>query len=308
MMIGNIQECYYVHPDNIKTVREQLNLRVAVVARPDWFLKESGARQLIVETPRGIHNRIFLAEYGGIPFVVAYGRFNRVRGTSADIDYELTQEVFSFLGIETIVGTFVCGAVGINDKSDTVYIPDSFIGFGNYNQTRNRKIGFRNPDMSVPFCPILRDRLVHAAEKAPFEVKTNGVYASFHGYPRIPTAAEYDFFERNGCQMVGQSMDGEATLAKEAGCHYAAVTVTIEDRAMRARMMVDDRGQNDEVHRITREGRKKTFNLFLDVLSEINELSNDRCNCREQGERVRTPSKDFYYRPGYLRVDQKVST
>jgi purine nucleoside phosphorylase len=37
-----------------------------------------------------------------------------------------------------------------------------------------------------------------------------------------------------GCDVVGQPLDPEATLAREGGCCYAALAVTIDDHEIRS--------------------------------------------------------------------------
>lgn len=295
-----MENCWYIHPDNIEESKKQLNLKAAVIARPDWFMEETSPMHLIVETHRGVHTRCYYGKKNGIPFLIIYGRFERVRGTSLDIDFESTQEVISFLGITQVIGTYVVGSIKDDDMAGTVYIPDDFIGFGGYNQSRNRKEGFRNVDMFTPFCVELRGTLVNSASALPFAVKDRGVYACFHGYPRIETAAELEFYNSLGCDIVGQTLDPEATLAREAGCHYSALAVTIDDHHIRKRFLANDNTAVNDINRHIEEGRKKTFDVFLEALPAITQLEQTTCNCREQGIHVKKRCKYFYYRPGYL--------
>ncbi len=300
-----MQECVYVHPDNIEHTRRELNLKIAVVARPDAFMQENGCRQLIVETERGIHTRCYLAEYQHIPFLIVYGRFERRRSTSHDIDYALTQEAISALGIENVIGTFVTGSIGEMTKAGSVYIPHDFVGMGGYNQSRNKERGFRNVDMFLPFCGGLRRCLISAASYSPFLVYPEGIYVSFHGYPRIETSAELDFYQQMGWDIVGQTIDPEATLAREAGCHYASLAVTIDDRELRERFLTNDVTAREEIDVNIGRGREKTFSLFLQALPDIHSMTEPKCNCVQQRLHVGSRSRYFYYRPRYLCTDEE---
>lgn len=295
-----MQECFYVHPDNIVRSRSELGLQIAVIARPDQFMQSSGCRQIIVETEMGIHTRCYIATHKEIPFLIIYGRFDRKRSTALDIDYELTQEAISFLGIEQVVGTFVTGSIGDIAKAGSVYVPHDFVGMSGYNKSRNREIGFRNVDMFRPFCEELRSCLVSAGMDASFPVFLEGTYVSFHGFPRIETGEELNFYNRMGWSIVGQTIDPEATLAREAGCHYASLAATIDDRELRDRFLANDLSARGEIDTNIMRGREKTFSLFLDALPQIHALSQPKCNCAHQGVYVRTRSKHFYYRPEYL--------
>ncbi|WP_316193602.1 MULTISPECIES: hypothetical protein [unclassified Bradyrhizobium] len=299
-----MQECLYVHPDNVRVARKELALRAAVIARPDWVLSQSQVRQLIVETERGVHTRCYVTRQGDVSYMIVYGRFNRKRGTSADIDFELTQEAVSMLGIPTIVGTFSVGSVRGDDRAGRIYIPHDMIGYGNFNRTRNRQSGFRNVDMLLPFCPRTRAVLVKAASACEFAVEMRGVYASFHGYPRYETLAELEMYGRQGVDVVGQTLDVEATLAREAGCHYAAVVATIDDHEIRSRFLANDKTASVEIDRHILNGRRRTFEVFLSALPGLAADEYVSCNCVRQGERAKERNDLFYYRPAHLCEDE----
>jgi purine nucleoside phosphorylase len=88
--------------------------------------------------------------------------------------------------------------------------------------------------MFEPFCNKLTNQLCLAARKMPFEVKENATYVSFYGYPRIETKAELEFYNRQGWDVVGQTCDPEATLARLNQLCYAGVAVQIDDPSGRA--------------------------------------------------------------------------
>jgi len=295
-----MEECIFVHPENVKAFVSNHQIVAAVIARPNDYMKYSQVRHVIVETERGVHTRCYLAKHNGINFLIIYGRFDRVRKTSIDINYVLTQEAISFLGIKTVVGTFVVGSINENDRAGTVYIPHDYVGLGGFHQSRNLETGFRNVDMFEPFCRNLRDCLSSAADSCDFAVNLTGVYACFHGYPRIETAAELKYYQSMGWDVVGQTLDPEATLAREAGCHYAALAVTIDDHVVRAKFAANDPGARDEIDSAIANGRIKTFQLFLNSLEAVQDNDFKLCSCARQAEHVKTRSKHFYYRPSYL--------
>ena len=295
-----MEECLLIHPENVERAKQGLKIQVAIIARPDWFIEENRCRHVIVEPLRGTHLRCYLASYGGVNFLIVYGRFDRVRTTSGDINFVLTQEVITFLGIRKIVGTFSVGSIKESSRAGEVYIPNDFVGLGGYNQSMNLEHGFRNVDMIRPFCEGIRQNLIGVARKVSFPIRDKGVYACFHGYPRIETQAELDFYASQGWDIVGQTLDPEATLARESGCHYAALAATIDDRLIRERFLDNDPDAREEIDRNIVEGRRRTFEIFLLSLPELAKYESYGCNCMEQEAHVNKASRNFFYRPRFL--------
>jgi 5'-methylthioadenosine phosphorylase len=294
-----MEECLFVHPDNLSASREKLDIKVAVIARPDWFMQKGGTTHLIVETELGIHTRCYLGQHEGTRFLIIYGRFDRIRSTSRDINYSLTQDVISALQIPVVIGTFAVGSILTEDSAGTVYIPHDLVGFGNFNCTRNAIGGFRNVDMFHPFCLEVRESLVRSARGMTFPVELDGTYVCFHGYPRIETEAELDMYREMGWQIVGQTIDPEATLAREAGCHYAAIAATIDDRELRSRFLANDLSARETINANIQTARMRTFEIFLACIPRLTSLQATRCSCVEQSKHVKKRSS-FYYRPDYL--------
>lgn len=288
----------YVNPDNVEVMKKQLALHVAVIGRFDDIMSdEANVTQVIVETLEGVHTRCYLAQFAGINFLMVYGRFDRIRQMSSEIDFRLTQQAVNFLGIKTLVGTFVVGSIQPDCIAGTTYIPHDFVGLGGYQQTMAGENGFRNVDMFQPFCSPLREALINGASKQVFLTKTKGVYACFHGYPRIETEAELAFYARNGWDVVGQTLDPEATLARESGCHYAALTATIDDSELRARFMASDATARQSIDDNIIIGRRKMWQIFSTALPDLVQLGNASCSCQGQGQHFGERSKHFYYRP-----------
>lgn len=79
-------------------------------------------------------------------------------------------------------------------------------------------------DLTHPYTPALRERLLRAAGEAGVAVRDGGVYGATEG-PRFETAAEIDRMERDGCTLVGMTAMPEAALARELGMEYAGCAV-----------------------------------------------------------------------------------
>ena len=101
--------------------------------------------------------------------------------------------------------------------------------------------------------------------------------------------------------MVGQTLDVEATLAREAGCHYAAIVLTSDDFKSRD-LLKDEKNKLINKPSVTKEGRAKMFNLFLLALPELVLIDAEKCNCNAIHKPTER-SRNFYYMPEYLCVD-----
>jgi len=298
----------FVHPDNVAQVRSRLAAAVAVIARPDSFMIRTDPVQLIVETDHGVHARCYLASHDGIDFVLVYGRVDRKRQPSGGLNYRLTQHVEDFLGITVLIGTFIVGSVRPTAAAGEIVVPSDLVGIGSHTASNavDGPFGFRTVDMYWPFCAHARGALLAAANangRPP--VPDRSIYATFHGWPRIETAAELKLYAEQGFDVVGQTLDPEATLAKESGTHYAAMAVTVDDGPLRQQLMQGEADARDGIDDLVLTGRTRMFDIVLDALPSLDELARKpvECDCREQAERRQARSEHMYYRPRHLCVD-----
>lgn len=290
-------DCYFVNCDNIDEFKKEHQPKVAVIARPDEFLKKNKYKQIIIETDYGVFTRCYLCKYDGVKFIIVYGRHEKQKKTSLDIDYNLTQEALSLLGIQTLIGTFVVGCTKETDQAGDVYILDNYIGLASYNNSFRPidNYNFHNKDMFEPFDEQLRNALIQASKKVDFVCKTEGVYGCLVGYPRLETKSEYKFFQNIGCDVVGKTLDPEVTIATMAGCKYAGIAVTIDDTNTRKLMVEHPEKSIEMLSELITSGRRKTFELFLLALKSIASYANGLHN--EVNFVRRDKSNFFYCRP-----------
>ncbi len=144
------------------------------------------------------------------------------------------------LGVGRIVAM---SAVGSSDERygiGEIVIPEQFIDL-----TKSRVYTFYDDhavhtDMSVPFCPQLRQELTRAAVTGGSPViHDGGVYACTEG-PRYETPAEIEMIRRLGGHLVGQSAGPEIALARELGVCYTLLTA-VSNRAAGYQQRVDSR-------------------------------------------------------------------
>lgn len=275
----------------------QYTAEIGIIGRFDAELQHYGFQHVLLETPFGEMNRLFLGEIEGRKVAVIYGRFDKIRTTSNEINYELTQATFNLLGVKYILGTFVVGSIQPEIKIGEVFIPDDMVGMGNFQHTLAVGKSFKNVDMYRPFCETVRQALIQSATEQKIEAHPAGTYVSFHGYPRIETRAELKFYTKMGWHIVGQTLDPEATLAREAGCCYGAVAVTIDEAQTRSSFLAGNNDARSTIQDAIPTGRQKTTQIVRGVIRHLPPHDAANCNC---GHKYHSEKSHFSYLPDFL--------
>ena len=141
------------------------------------------------------------------------------------INYRANIRALRDAGVKRIYAVAAVGGIARRLEPGDIVVPDQLIDY-----TISRAGTFFEEgrvvhvDMSHPYTPALRDRLLQGAEEAGVTVRDGGVYGVTEG-PRFETAAEIDRMERDGCAVVGMTAMPEAALARELDMEYAACAV-----------------------------------------------------------------------------------
>jgi 5'-methylthioadenosine phosphorylase len=275
----------------------KLPVDVGIVGRFDERLLKYKFKRVMIQTKYGLMDRAFYGIVDGLKILVIYGRFDKNRTISEDINFEKTQAAFNAVGAKTIIGTFVTGGIQNKHKIGDVFIVSDLVGLGGFKKSLYRETGFKNADMYLPFCKVVRKALIEGAKDCKFTVKTKGIYACFHGFPRIETKAELNFYQKNGWDIVGQTLDPEATLARESGCCYAAVAVTIDDPKTRKDFLSGNEKARNLIQNAIPRGRLKTAEVVFKALKYIPRLEKRKCMC---GHKFHSEKSHFRYLPDYI--------
>lgn len=139
-------------------------------------------------------------------------------------------------GAVGIVSVASVGSIRADLKPGDVVIPHQIIDY-----TWGRKSTFHDGqdgkvthiDFTDPYDEVLRNQLITAAASSGITVSPSAVYAATQG-PRLETAAEINRLERDGVDIVGMTGMPEASLARELGVPYAAISVVANYAAGRA--------------------------------------------------------------------------
>ncbi len=159
---------------------------------------------------------IFLARHGN-PHTIA----------PHNINYRANIWGLKQLGVTRIVAVAAVGGITEQMKPAHIAIPDQLIDYS-YGRKHTFFDDVNYPvthiDFSYPYNPKLRALLIAAAANANITIVATGTYGCTQG-PRLETPAEIKRMAQDGCDLVGMTAMPEASLAKELGIEYAAISV-----------------------------------------------------------------------------------
>lgn len=270
---------------------------VAIILRSDETIKKFDLKRVTVNTSFGPVHRCYIGYIYNVPVLIIYGRFNGEKVPSSQINFQQTIEAVKNSGAKKLIGTFVVGGINPEMPQGSVYVLKDLVGAGNYNIAWNQNISFHNAEMYEPFCSILTNQLCEASRKMDFPVKEDATYVSFNGYPRIETKAELDFYNKMGWDIVGQTCDPEATLARLNQLCYAGVAVQIDDPNGRSKY-INNLKSNQEAKAYVEDiktCRERTTKIILQFLKDYKKYNCDIC-CKmsRKNKNFREFPDDFY--------------
>ncbi len=258
-------------------MNKTLSADIGIILRCDDYLKEMNFEKVDIVTDYGTCNRIYIGNIGNKKVAFLYGRFDGIRTPSWEINFKQNQMALTKLGVNHIIGTFVTGSIAEEHKAGDIFIPQNYVGFGSIHENLIVNQPFKNIDMFDPFCCNLRDKLKRAAEHISIPYK-EGIYLSFNGFPRIETSAELKVYEKLGFDIVGQTLDSEASLARQMKTHYAAICVTIDDIEIRKNFLTDPIASRQLSRKYIRDGRAQMLKIILEMISNMDD-DNMNCSC-----------------------------
>lgn len=138
-------------------------------------------------------------------------------------------------GAKRVIAVSSVGGIRSDLVPGTLVVPDQLIDYTHgraFTFFDGRENSVTHIDFTLPYTESLRRRILEAAKSAGESCLSSGVYAVTQG-PRLETAAEVDRLERDGADMVGMTGMPEASLARELGLEYAAITVVVNYAAGR---------------------------------------------------------------------------
>jgi 5'-methylthioadenosine phosphorylase len=163
-----------------------------------------------------------LAE-NGVHFIPRHGRDHAIPPHL--VPYRANLAALKAAGVERILATSAVGSMNPEMKPGDLVLLSDFIDF-----TRGRETTFSEKnyvlhiDMTLPYCPQLREVAVDAARRLNTGLHRRGVYVCAEG-ARFETPAEIRAFRMWGGDVVGMTGVPEVVLARELGLCYLGIAL-----------------------------------------------------------------------------------
>ena len=174
------------------------------------------------------------------------------------------------LGCEAALATTAVGSLRADLKPGTICVLNQLIDF---TLSRTGKTFFDGDGMPVvhtdvtePYSGIVRSAILDAAKALNLAVTDGGTYLCLDG-PRYETAEEVRLFASWGADVVGMTGIPEATLAREAGLHYAGISLITNLGAGISPAPLD----HAEVEEAMAEARPRLTSLLAEAVRRIPE-------------------------------------
>ena len=159
-------------------------------------------------------------------FLARHGRGHRF--SPSTINYRANIDALKRVGVTDIIALSACGSfrqelypgmfVMIDQFEDRTYLrQSSFFGTG----------CAAHVSMAHPIAPLLRKRLLAAAEVESIACRDGGTYVCIEG-PQFSSLAESLGYRARGADVIGMTGATEAKLAREAEISYATIAMVTD--------------------------------------------------------------------------------
>lgn len=143
------------------------------------------------------------------------------------INYRANLWLLKELGVGRVLAVNAVGGITEHWGPCVLGLPDQLIDYtwgriSTYCEEPGTEV--LHVDMTDPYTPALRQRVLAAAKAAGVELVDGGCYGATQG-PRLETKAEIARMRRDGCDLVGMTGMPEAGLARELGLDYACLAL-----------------------------------------------------------------------------------
>jgi 5'-methylthioadenosine phosphorylase len=186
-------------------------------------------REIEVKTPFGSpSDSIILGDLSGIPvaFLPRHGRKHAI--LPGEINQRANMWALKSIGAKTIISASAVGSLKAELAPTHFVFPDQFA-----DETRGRVSTFfgegivGHVPLAEPFCLKISGMMYTEAKKLGIKSHKGGTYICMEG-PGFSTRAESLCHRKLGYDIIGMTVATEAKLAREAGFHYAPVSLVTD--------------------------------------------------------------------------------
>jgi 5'-methylthioadenosine phosphorylase len=169
-----------------------------------------------------------IGEIAGLPVVFLARHDKGHRLSPSDINYRANIDVLKRAGVTDLVSLSACGSFKEELPPGTFVLIDQFV-----DRTHKRESSFfgkgcvAHVSMAHPIAPLLRRRLVAAAQAEGVPCRDGGTYICMEG-PQFSSLAESLGYQARGADVIGMTGATEAKLAREAEISYATIAMVTD--------------------------------------------------------------------------------
>jgi len=159
-------------------------------------------------------------------FLARHGRGHRF--SPSTINYRANIDALKRVGVTDIIALSACGSFRVELHPGMFVMIDQFM-----DRTYLRQSSFfgtgcvAHVSMAHPIAPLLRRRLIAAAEAEGVPCRDGGTYVCMEG-PQFSSLAESLGYQAGGADVIGMTGATEAKLAREAEISYATVAMVTD--------------------------------------------------------------------------------
>ncbi len=206
-------------------------------------------KEIKVKTPFGDpSDKLILGTLSGIKvaFLPRHGRKHAM--LPGEINQCANMWALKSIGVKTIISASAVGSLKEELAPTHFVFPDQFV-----DQTKGRPSTFfgngivGHVPLAEPFCMDISDMMYAEAKKLGIVCHKGGTYCCMEG-PGFSTKAESHFHRAMGYDIIGMTMATEAKLAREAGLHYAPVSLVTDYDCWKEGEEVNQHKVSETVH------------------------------------------------------------
>jgi 5'-methylthioadenosine phosphorylase len=186
-------------------------------------------KEIKVKTPFGDpSDKLLLGTLSGIKviFLPRHGRKHAL--LPGEINQRANMWALKSVGVKTIISVSAVGSLRQELAPTHFVFPGQFV-----DETKGRPSTFfgngivGHVPLAEPFCMKISDLMYAESKKLGIKSHKGGTYICMEG-PAFSTRAESEFHRKLGYSIIGMTMATEAKLAREAGFHYAPVSLVTD--------------------------------------------------------------------------------
>jgi len=228
---------------------------------------------LSVDTKYGkVHFQSGLIGSNQVFFVNRHGKESNL--PPHKVNYLANIEAFNASHVNCVISIGTVGSMNKEILPGDFVVPHDF-----FDATRSRPLSFFDDDrvhvdMTDPFCPGLRKRLIETCKKNKgITVHPNGVYVTTEG-PRLETSSEIRWYSTVG-ELVGMTLVPEVVLAREKGLCFASLCIVCNMAAgLQESLPVD------EIKQVYEEKESYLAEVIRELIKSLS-TKND-CECKKK--------------------------